>query len=77
MSNIQFDLTKLSVACKIWRNMNGITSADMADSAGVARSTYGFIETGDRCPTIAEMVNLSHMMDFEPTEFFTEEKKRK
>ena len=57
--------------------MNNLTSADMADMSGVARSTYGFIETGDRCPTIAEMTNLAHTMSFEPTDFFTEVKKQR
>jgi DNA-binding XRE family transcriptional regulator len=72
-----FDSMKFTVTLKIWRNMNGFTSRDMADLSHIAHSTYGFIETGDRCPTIAELVNLSHTMGFEPTDFFQEDKKKK
>jgi len=66
----QFNALKFSVAVKIWRNMNGLTIRDMAELNGIAPSSYGFIETGDRTPTIAEFTNLCNTIGFEPREFF-------
>jgi len=68
--NYRFDLLKFSVALKIWRNMHGFTIADMAEMAGIPKSSYGFIETGDRAPTMAEFSNLCGIIDFQPKEFF-------
>lgn len=67
---IKFDLLKFSIACKIWRNMHDFTIADMAEMAGIAKSTYGFIETGDRAPTMAEFAALCTIIEFAPKEFF-------
>ena len=74
MKKLIFDLTKLSEALRIWRNMNNFTMAEMAEMAGIAKSTYGFIETGDRSPTIAEFSVLCDIIGFEPKEFFNHEK---
>jgi transcriptional regulator with XRE-family HTH domain len=72
-----FDAIKFSVTCKIWRNMNAFTVADMAQMNGMATSTYSFVENGDRMPTIAEFSHLCDTMGFEAKEFFkTAEKGR-
>lgn len=66
----QFDAMKFSVTCKVWRNMNGFTVAQMAELNGMATSTYGFVEMGDRTPTMAEFSHLCNTMGFEAKEFF-------
>jgi len=69
MATYHFNLMKLSVACKIWRNMNNLTGAEMAELCGVAKSTYGFIEQGDRAPSIAEFMSICDVIGFKPQEF--------
>lgn len=70
MRKVVFSLIKLSVAVKIWRNMNNFTVREMAELCGIANSTYGFIETGDRAPTIAELCRIADVIGFEPKDFF-------
>lgn len=65
-----FDAVKFAITCKIWRNMNGFTSAQMAELNGMAASTYSFVELGDRPPTIAELSHLCSTMGFEVKDFF-------
>jgi len=66
----QFDGLKFSITCKIWRNMNGLTAAEMAQLNGIATSTYSFIENGDRTPTMAEFSHLCNTMAFDASAFF-------
>jgi len=66
----QFDGLTFSVTIKIWRNMHGFTAAQMAELAGMAASTYSFVETGDRTPTMAEFSHLCALMEFEAARFF-------
>jgi len=73
----QFDALKFNMTCKIWRRMNGLTSVDMAELNAIASSTYGFIETGDRVPTMAEFSRLCQTMGFDASEFFKPEEKTK
>jgi len=69
MATYHFNLMKLSVACKIWRNMNNLTIVEMAELCGIAKSTYGFIEASDRAPTIAEFLSICDVIGFKPQEF--------
>lgn len=69
-----FNALKFALTIKIWRNMNNITSRDMAELSGIATSTYGFIETNDRTPTMAEFTSLCNIVGFQPKEFFTDGK---
>jgi len=66
----QFDAIKFSVTCKIWRNMHGFTAKEMAEMNGMATSTYSFVETGDRLPTMAEFGHLCETMSFDASTFF-------
>lgn len=50
--------------------MNGFTSVQMAELNGMASSTYSFVETGDRPPTIAEFSHLCATMGFDASDFF-------
>jgi len=65
----QFNLDKLSVALKIWRNMNNLTQAEMCELLVIAKSTYGFIEQGERAPSIAEFMSICDTIGFKPEEF--------
>ena len=74
----EFDLLKFSLTLKIWRNMNGFTQRDVANAASIAPSTYSFIETGDRVPTMAEFSHLCLIIGFDASAFFkTPEKGQK
>jgi len=66
----QFDALKFSITCKVWRNMNEFTIQQMAELNGMASSTYGFVENGDRTPTMAEFSHLCDTMNFEAKDFF-------
>jgi len=70
MSKMTFNLDRLSDAAKIWRNMNNFTIAEMAELCGMAKSTYGFVENGDRCPTIAEFANICDVIGMPIERFF-------
>jgi transcriptional regulator with XRE-family HTH domain len=71
----QFDGLRFSITVKIWRNMNGLTIRDMAELSGMAASSYGFVETGDRTPTMAEFSHLCVVMSMDAKDFFMEVKK--
>lgn len=71
----QFNGLKFQLTCKIWRNMNGFTRRDIAAFTGIPTSTYAFIESGDRSPTVAEFSNLCQMMGFDAQEFFKKSEK--
>ncbi len=73
----QFDALKFSLTIKIWRNMNGFTQRDVAMAANIATSTYSFIETGDRLPTMAEFGHLCGIIGFDAQEFFKTPQKDK
>ena len=73
----EFNALKFSLTCKIWRNMNGFTQRDVSTTCNIATSTYAFIETGDRPPTMAEFSHLCNLMGFEAAEFFKSPEKTK
>jgi len=66
----QFDGLRFCMAMKVWRKMHGFSVTDIMELTGIARSTYNFIESGDRAPTMAEFSRLCQLMDFEAQEFF-------
>lgn len=73
----QFDAQKFSLTCKIWRNMHNLTVRDMVELCGMATSTYGFVESGDRAPTMAEFSHLCELMSFDAAFFFKTPEKGK
>lgn len=70
MSKTKFNCDRFLATMKVWRKMHGFSIFDMCELTGIARSTFGFIESGDRCPTIAELSKLCQLMDFDVAEFF-------
>jgi transcriptional regulator with XRE-family HTH domain len=71
----QFNSLKFCATLKVWRKMHGMSVTDMMDLTGIARSTYGFIESADRAPTLAEFSHLCQLMDFDAGDFFEEKTK--
>ncbi len=66
----EFDALKFIMALKIWRKMHGFSVTDIIELTAIPRSTYNFIESGDRSPTMAEFSHLCVLMDFDAQEFF-------
>lgn len=52
------------------RTSAGLKQEDVADQAGVARATYGHIETGERGVTVTNAKKIAKVLDFEWTLFF-------
>lgn len=50
----------------------GLKQEDVADQAGVARATYGHIETGERNASVMNAKRIASVLGFEWTLFFEE-----
>jgi len=68
----QIDGLRFIMALKVWRKMHGFSVTDIIELTGIPRSTYSFIESGDRVPEMAYFSRLCQLMDFEAHEFFVE-----
>ena len=66
----QFDGLRFCMALKVWLKMHGFSVTEVIELTGIARSTYNFIESGDRTPSMAEFSHLCQLMDFDAQEFF-------
>jgi transcriptional regulator with XRE-family HTH domain len=71
----QFDGLRFIMALKIWRKMHGFSVTDVIDLTGLPRSTYAFIESGDRLPDLAQFSRLCQLMEFDASEFFVSAEK--
>jgi DNA-binding XRE family transcriptional regulator len=65
-----FSAVRFQATLRVWRKMHELTVSDMSALAAIPHSTYGFIETGDRLPTINEFTKLCKLMEFDCAEFF-------
>lgn len=72
MGKNRFDAQLFRVTLKVWRKMHQLTQQDVGNLTQIATSTYSFIETGDRAPTMAEFSHLCDMMDMDAKDFFVE-----
>ena len=72
---ICFHKIKFCVTLKVWRKLHQFTQGEMAEMAGFATSTYGFIEAGSNPPNMEQFVSLCKVMDYNPSEFFADESK--
>lgn len=66
----EFDSIRFCTTLKVWRKMHGFSVTEVLELTSIARSTYNFIEAGDRAPSIAEFSRLCQLMDFDACEFF-------
>lgn len=62
---------------RVWlkkkREKTGLTQEQVAEKAGMARATYGHIESGERGVTVANAKKLSSVLGFHWTIFFEDE----
>lgn len=58
------------------RKNSGRSQYKIADSAGVAQSTYAQIETGTRNPSVTTAKKIAAVLGFEWTKFFDEEEQK-
>ena len=68
----QFDGLRFVMALKVFRKMHGFSVTDVVELTGIPRSSYAFIESGDRLPDMAYFSRLCQLMNFEAHEFFIE-----
>jgi len=68
----QFDGLRFQMALKVWRKMNQMSVTDIIELTEIPRSTYNFIESGDRTPEMAYFSRLCQIMDFDASEFFVD-----
>jgi len=68
----QFNSLKFCTTLKVWRKMHNVSVTEMMELTTIARSTYNFIESGDRTPTMVEFTRLCQLIDFEASYFFDE-----
>lgn len=54
------------------RKKIGLTQAELADKAGIGRSTLAQYEAGDRNPKRDALEKIAQALDMTPTEFFNE-----
>jgi putative transcriptional regulator len=52
------------------RMIQGLTQEDVAESAGIARTTYAMIEQGERDPSVSTAKNIAKTLKFKWTNFF-------
>lgn len=55
------------------RNKAGLTQEQVAERVGIARATYGHIESGERGVTVSNAKKISEVLDFHWTIFFEDE----
>lgn len=55
-----------------YRKDSGLTQQEVADKAGMARTTYSSIEQGRRKPSVAKAMRIASLLGFKWTLFFDE-----
>jgi len=67
-------MDKISVAygnyIREHRKKIGLSQADVAKRLGISQQAYGRYEQGLREPTFSFIINISHILDYDPGEFF-------
>lgn len=62
---------------RVWlkeaRNKAGLTQEQVAEQVGIARATYGHIESGERGVTVPNAKKISRVLGFHWTNFFDDE----
>ncbi|SDC68973.1 Helix-turn-helix [Paenibacillus sp. UNCCL117] len=55
------------------RNAAGLTQKEVADAAGLARTTFASIEQGERVPSVPTAKKIASVMEFDWTLFFRDQ----
>ena len=58
------------------RKQKGLTQEDLAEEVGVDRSYMGFIERGEKNPTLDKVQKIADALDVEASELFYFDKKK-
>lgn len=56
-------MNKLSITIPARRKALGLTQEELAKSVGTSMATIGFIETGDRIPSVALLTKIADKLD--------------
>lgn len=77
VSRTSHDLKNGGAEMRVWlkdaRNKVGLTQEQVAERAGMARATYGHIESGERGVTVTNAKKISEVLGFHWTIFFEDE----
>lgn len=61
---------KLGEKIQQLRKERNLTQEDLADLIGVDRSYMGFVERGERNPTLAKIIKIAHVFKINISELF-------
>jgi len=68
---LQFNLTKFSIALKIWREMHEFTQREVAEMTGLAPATISRMEQDEQAPDMVTFAKICDLIGFQPNDFFT------
>lgn len=66
----QFNLERFSVMIELWLDMHDLTSAELAELAGIGVSTLYALKKGDYAPNMAQFTNICNATNIPPETFF-------
>lgn len=68
---LQFNLTKFSVALKVWREMHEFSQREVAEMTGLSTATVSRMEQDEQAPDMVTFAKICDLIGFEPNDFFT------
>jgi transcriptional regulator with XRE-family HTH domain len=68
---LQFNLTKFSIALKIWREMHEFSQREVAEMCGLSAATVSRMEQDDQAPDMVTFAKICDLIGFQPNDFFT------
>ena len=70
--SIQFNLTKFSIALKLWREMHGFSQREVAEMTGLSPATISRMEQDEQAPDMITFAKICDLIGFQPNDFFTQ-----
>lgn len=67
---LQFNLTKFSIALKVWREMHGFSQREVAEMTGLSPATVSRMEQDEQAPDMATFAKICDLIGFQPNDFF-------
>jgi transcriptional regulator with XRE-family HTH domain len=68
---LQFNLTKFSIALKIWREMHEFSQREVAEMTGLSPATISRMEQDEQAPDMVTFAKVCDLIGFQPNDFFT------
>lgn len=56
------DYISLGARIRYYRTQSGLTQEELADEANISRSLIGFIERGDKAPSMDSFINIANAL---------------